>query len=492
MVVPIVAEICHNTGWPRPAEKYGDDRVVKVDVVIVGAGPAGIFTALELVQGAPGLRVAIVDKGYDLDKRYCYSQEKKTACRHCQPCSTVSGWGGAGAYSDGKLTLSPEVGGMLDQYLPPGELLELIAYVDRTYLDFGAPRQVYGEDRGEELAKIQRQATLADLKLVPAPVRHLGTGRTKEILRNMQQRLAVAGVAMLMEAPVAEIMVAGDRVGGVRCENGLEIAADCVVLAPGREGAEWLAQVARQLHLRTAVNPVDIGVRVEVPAAVMEHLTQVIYEAKLLFDSPTFDDRVRTFCMNPYGEVVQENNNGLITVNGHAYADKRTSNTNFALLVSKNFTRPFHEPIAYGRYVASLANLLGGGVLVQRLGDLLSGRRSTPERLEKSLVRPTLAKATPGDLSLVFPYRHLRSIIEMLQAMDKIAPGVASRHTLLYGVEVKFYSSRLELSEELETKIANLYAVGDGAGVTRGLVQASVSGVVAARSILRRMARAGA
>lgn len=462
---------------------------MRADVVIVGAGPAGIFTALELVQGKPGLKVVMLDKGYNLDKRYCYSQEEKTACRHCQPCSTVSGWGGAGAYSDGKLTLSPEVGGMLDQYLPAGELQELITYVDRIYLEFGAPRQVYGEDKGEELAEIQRQATLADLKLVPAPVRHLGTGRTKEILKDMQQHLAAAGVEMLMEAPVAEIMLDGDRVSGVRCENGLEIAADYVVVAPGREGAEWLSRVARQLRLRTVVNPVDIGVRVEVPAAVMEHLTRVIYEAKLVFYSPTFDDRVRTFCMNPYGEVVQENNNGLITVNGHAYADKKTANTNFAILVSKNFTRPFHEPIAYGRYVASLANLLGGGVLVQRLGDLLSGRRSTPERIGKGLVAPTLEKATPGDLSLVFPYRHLKSIIEMLQAMDKIAPGVASRHTLLYGVEVKFYSSRLELSGELETRIANLYAVGDGAGVTRGLVQASVSGVVAARSILRRLDR---
>jgi hypothetical protein len=259
-----------------------------------------------------------------------------------------------------------------------------------------------------------------------------------------------------------------------------------VVVVPGREGAEWFSREATRLKLDMAINPVDIGVRVEVPSVVMEHITDVVYESKLVYYSKSFDDRVRTFCMNPYGEVVMENNSGLITVNGHSYADKKTANTNFALLVSKTFTEPFKEPISYGKYIATLANMLGGGVLVQRLGDLLSGRRSTPERIKRGLVEPTLREATPGDLSLVFPYRHMVSILEMLQAMDKLAPGVYSHHTLLYGVEVKFYSSRPTLSSCLETQVKNLFAAGDGAGVTRGLAQASASGVMVAREILKR------
>ena len=260
-----------------------------------------------------------------------------------------------------------------------------------------------------------------------------------------------------------------------------------MVAVPGREGAQWFSKEAQRLKLDMAINPVDIGVRVEVPAVVMEHLTDVVYESKLIYFSKSFDDKVRTFCMNPYGEVVKENNSGLITVNGHSYSGRRTSNTNFALLVSKTFTEPFKEPISYGRNIATLANMLGGGVLVQRLGDLLSGRRSTPERIKRGLVEPTLKEATPGDLSLVFPYRHMVSLLEMLEAMDKIAPGVYSNHTLLYGVEVKFYSSRPALTSNLETQVQNLFAAGDGAGVTRGLAQASASGIIVAREILKRM-----
>jgi hypothetical protein len=283
------------------------------------------------------------------------------------------------------------------------------------------------------------------------------------------------------------ILVDKGQVKGVVTENGEEFHADYVVSVPGREGAEWFAREAVRLKLDMSINPVDIGVRVEVPSVVMEHITDVVYESKLVYYSKSFDDRVRTFCMNPYGEVVIENNSGLITVNGHSYADRKTPNTNFALLVSKTFTEPFKEPISYGKYIATLANMLGGGVLVQRLGDLLSGRRSTPERIKRGLVEPTLKEATPGDLSLVFPYRHLVSILEMLQAMDKLAPGVYSNHTLLYGVEVKFYSARPQLSSALETQVKNLFAAGDGAGVTRGLAQASVSGVMVAREILKRI-----
>jgi uncharacterized FAD-dependent dehydrogenase len=428
-----------------------------------------------------------MEKGPDLEQRSCPSQEDGVPCRRCHPCATVSGWGGAGAFSDGKLTLSPEVGGMLDEFVDRGFLQDLIDYVDRVYLYFGAPPEVYGGDGAGALDEIQRRALAADLKLVPAPIRHLGTGRTREVLRRMQRALLDKGVAIRTRTPAEAILVSEDRVEGVVTAGGEVLRADYVVVAPGREGSAWLTEEARRLGLGTAVNPVDIGVRVEVPATVMEHLTRATYEAKLVFYSPTFDDKVRTFCMNPYGEVVKENNEGVVTVNGHSYSDRRTANTNFALLVSKTFTEPFRDPIAYGKYVASLANLLGGGVLVQRLGDLMAGRRSTWERLEKGLVAPTLRDATPGDLSLVFPYRHLTSLMEMLRALDKIAPGVASRHTLLYGVEVKFYSSRLRLKPSLETEIENLFAAGDGAGITRGLAQASVSGVLAARSIMDKM-----
>lgn len=338
----------------------------------------------------------------------------------------------------------------------------------------------------DAILEIQRKAILADLKLIPAPIRHLGTGRTQLILERMKEFLVSQGVEVRTGTQVKEITTHQGKVTGVITSSGEQIKARYVVVAPGREGSEWLSQEASRLGLRMAINPVDIGVRVELPAPVLEHLTKVIYESKFIFYSKTFDDKVRTFCMNPYGEVVLENNDGLITVNGHSHAEKKTENTNFAVLVSKTFTEPFKEPIAYGKYVARLANLLGGGVLVQRLGDLLAGQRTTPERLRKGIVSPTLEEATPGDLSLVLPYRHLTAIVEMLKAMDQIAPGVCSRHTLLYGVEVKFYSSRLALSSQLETEITNLFAAGDGAGVTRGLAQASVAGVIAARGILSR------
>lgn len=457
------------------------------DVIIVGSGPAGIFAALELLRAGRPLRILLLEKGHDLPRRLCPSKEYDVACQRCTPCSTLHGWGGAGAFSDGKLTLSPEVGGMLDEFVEPQVLQGLIDYVDRVYLHFGAPEEVYGLGQQAELEEIRRRAIAADLKLIPAPIRHLGTGRTRQVLQRMQEVLLQHGIEIRTDTPAAAVLATGGKVQGVVTAGGEELLAPWVIVAPGREGSSWLAAEAARLGLAMVVNPVDVGVRVEVPATVTEHLTRVVYEAKFVFYSKTFDDKVRTFCMNPYGEVVKENNNGLVTVNGHSYADKKTPNTNFALLVSKNFTEPFRDPIAYGKYVASLANLLGGGVLVQRLGDLMAGRRSTWDRLEKGLVVPTLRDATPGDLSLVFPYRHLTSLLEMLQALDKVAPGVASRHTLLYGVEVKFYSSRLELKPSLETGVENLFAAGDGAGITRGLAQASASGVLAARGVLSKM-----
>ena len=454
------------------------------DVVIVGAGPAGIFTALELVNRAPKLRVLIVEKGPDIAKRRCPMQVKTTGCTRCKPCLILSGWGGAGAYSDGKLTLTPAVGGWLEQYIGRSALVKLISYVDQVYLQYGAPETIYGTNN-DNFRELQRQAATADLSLVATRVRHLGTDRCLEILTAMRQHLETR-VEVRTHAQAEELISRDGKVTGVRLSGGQEVDSHYVVVVPGREGAEWFAGQAKKLNLTLANNPVDIGVRVELPAVVMEPFTRELYEAKLIYYSKSFDDQVRTFCVNPYGEVVIENSGGLLTVNGHSYLDKRTDNTNFALLVSKTFTEPFKEPLAYGKDIANLANMLGGGVLVQRLGDLLAGRRSTKKRLQRGMVEPTIKDATTGDLSLVLPYRHLTSILEMLQAMDKILPGVYSRHTLLYGVEVKFYSQRLELSNSLETKIHNLFAAGDGAGVTRGLVQASGSGVHVAQEILRR------
>ncbi len=454
------------------------------DVIIVGAGPAGIFAALELTQ-TPGARVLMLDKGPSLDQRHCPSREKGR-CMQCATCALMTGWGGSGAFSDGKLTLTTQVGGLLADIRGEDEARKLVEQVDALWVHFGADGEPYSGDL-DQIEKVARQASLAGLRLQHYPIRHLGTERSGDILGAMHLELVGRGVEVRTRTNVVHILTRDGAVSGVETARGETLTAPHVIVAPGREGADWLTQLARDLKLGLSINPVDIGVRVELPAHIMQPLTDLLYEPKFLYFSSSFDDRVRTFCVCPYGEVVTEWAGDVMTVNGHSYAHQRSENTNFALLVSKSFTEPFKEPIAYGKHIARLANLLSGGIMVQRLGDLRAGRRTTNQRLERCITRPTLKEATPGDLNLVLPHRYVVNLLEMLDALDKVAPGVASRHTLLYGVEAKFYSSRLELTPDLETEVRNLFAAGDGAGVTRGLVQASASGLVAAREILRRL-----
>lgn len=457
----------------------------KYDVIIVGAGPAGIFAALELLKNNSNLEILMLEKGKGINQRKCPMREQKIPCQKCNPCSLLSGWGGAGAFSDGKLNLTTSVGGLLSEYLTEDELENFIEYVDDIYLQFGADEEIYGNNP-EKIDIIKKEAGKANLKFLPARIRHLGTEKCFTVLRNIFYMLAEK-VEIRTSTEVKEIIKKGSCINGIKTTEGETINCKFVILSPGRVGSEWLKKQTAKFDLTIYNNPVDVGVRVELPAVIMEHLTQSFYESKLVYFSSQFDDKVRTFCMCPHGEVVIEYNNGITTVNGHSYKDKKTENTNFALLVSTNFTQPFKEPIAYGKHIANLANILSGGVIIQRLGDLMSGRRSTVERINHSTVTPTLNSAIPGDLSFVLPYRILSNIIEMLQALDKIAPGVFYKQTLLYGAEVKFYSMRLELSKRLETKIKNLFTVGDGAGITRGLIQASISGIVVAKEIKSRV-----
>ena len=455
------------------------------NVAIIGAGPAGIFTALEIIKLKPEWKVVLVEKGKKIEKRKCFLREGHKSCPGCKKCGLLCGWGGAGAFSDGKLTLTPDVGGNLMDYMSRQEVEALIDYADKTYLEFGATETVFGRNK-EDFADIAHKATLAELKLVHSPVRHMGTEKSLEVLKNMQDFLSDK-ITIIYDDAVDKLVVENEQAKGFKTKSGQVITAEYIIIAPGREGADWLTSEFAENKIGMVSNAVDIGVRVELPAPVFQPITDKLYESKLIYNAPTFGDEVRTFCMNPNGEVVSENYNGILTVNGHSYATKKTENTNFSLLVSEKFTEPFKSPIAYGQHVARLANMLAGGVLVQRFGDLLDGRRSTPERIKASILTPTLASATPGDLSLVLPYRQMLSIIEMLYALDKIAPGTASRYTLLYGVEVKFYSARVKLTNELETEgVKNLFTIGDGAGVTRGLIQASCSGVHVARIICSR------
>ncbi len=455
----------------------------RYDVIVVGAGPAGIFTALELSRY--NLSVAIFEQGPPLEKRRCPVLSPPRPCIRCNPCAITSGFGGAGAFSDGKLTLSREIGGNLKELIPEEQFDQLLEEVDAIYRAHGAPDHIYGTDQ-EAIDRIRYEAQRRHLILIPSRLRHMGTDGGFRVLQSFARALESQGVEMHFREAVAEILVDSEGARGVRTHRGT-YEARFVVVVPGRGGADWMAREARRLRIPMWPNPVDLGVRVEIPAIHMEPLTQVLYEPKLVYYSPRFEDRVRTFCVNPYGVVVQEKVDDVISVNGFSYTHRATDNTNFALLVSTRFTAPFNDPITYGKSIARLANLLSGHILVQRLGDLKKGRRSTESRIASNPVQPSLSSATPGDLSFVLPYRYLTDIVEMIEALEGLVPGIDSPYTLLYGAEVKFYSNRLKVGEGFETPVPRLYAAGDGAGITRGLIQSSMSGLVVARHILQRM-----
>lgn len=459
----------------------------KYDIIIIGAGPSGIFCAYELIRQKPDMKILMIEKGRSIEKRQC-PKRKTNKCMGCQPCAITTGFAGAGAFSDGKLSLSPDVGGNLPEILGYEETVKLLKESDNVYLKFGADTKVYGVDKEAEIREIRRKAIMANLKLVECPIRHLGTEEGYKIYHRLQDFLLEQGIVMKFNTMVTDIEITDNQARAVVTDNGERYEGTEFVAAVGREGADWFSHICRDHGIETNVGTVDIGVRVEVRDEVMDFLNKNLYEAKQVYHTPTFDDKVRTFCTNPSGEVATEYyENGLAVVNGHAYKSQeyKTNNTNFALLVSKNFTKPFKTPIEYGKQIAQLSNMLcDGKIMVQTFGDFRRGRRTTEERLCRNNLIPTLKDAVPGDLSLVFPHRIMVDIAEMIDALDKVTPGIASDETLLYGVEVKFYSNKVVVDREFQTSIKGLRAVGDGASVTRGLQQASANGISVARSIL--------
>ena len=451
------------------------------DVIIIGAGPGGIFSAYELVKNNPQLKVAVFEGGHELKARRCpIDGEKIKSCIQCKSCSIMSGFGGAGAFSDGKYNITNDFGGTLYEYVGKQKALELMQYVDEINLRFGGAGTRLYSTSGSQFKKICMQN---GLHLLDASVRHLGTDINYVVLQNMYDELKKK-VDFFFDTPVESIDILD---GGYRihCKSGAYDCEKCIV-SVGRSGSKWMEKICRELQIPTKSNRVDIGVRVELPAEIFADITNELYESKIVYRTQKYGDLVRTFCMNPKGAVVSENTNGIITVNGHSYEDpaKQTQNTNFALLVAKHFSEPFRDSNGYGESIARLSNMLGGGIIVQRFGDLIRGKRSTPERIRESFTVPTLG-ATPGDLSLVLPKRILDGIIEMIYALDKIAPGTANEDTLLYGVEVKFYNMEVAVDERLQSCHKGLYVIGDGSGITHSLSHASASGVYVARDILK-------
>ena len=455
----------------------------RYDVIIIGAGPGGIFSAYELMKRAPQLKVAVFEAGHALNKRKCpIDGDKIKTCIHCKTCSIMSGFGGAGAFSDGKYNITNDFGGTLYEHIGRKEALDLMHYVDDINMEYGGEGTRLFSTAGTKFKKVCIQNKL---KLLDASVRHLGTDINYIVLENLYKKLSET-VDFYFDTPVDTIHVDEDGYS-VICGDKSYSCKKCIV-SVGRSGSKWMQHICEELDIPTKSNRVDIGVRVEIPAVIFSHLTDELYESKIVYRTEKFEDNVRTFCMNPNGIVVNENTNGIITVNGHSYEgkEKQTENTNFALLVAKHFSEPFNDSNGYGESIARLSNMLGGGVIVQRFGDLVRGRRSTERRIEEGLVTPTL-KATAGDLSLVLPKRILDGIIEMIYALDKIAPGTANDDTLLYGVEVKFYNMEADIDEHLESRYKGLYLIGDGSGVTHSLSHASASGVFVAREIAGEM-----
>ena len=460
----------------------------RYDVAIIGCGEAGIFAGYELMRLCPSLKVVTLDQGSDIYTRSCpIVAGKVKECIHCKICDTMCGFGGAGAFSDGKYNFTTAFGGWLTDFMDAKEVMDLIDYVDSINVRHGATDQVFSTDTPAARA-LEKKALEFDLHLLQARCKHLGTENNLKILQSIYETVR-EHVEYRFRTSVASIEVLGTEGYRLVTDRGEPVDCRWLIAAPGRSGAEWFSNQCKGLGLELINNQVDIGVRVELPAKVFEHITDVVYESKLVYRTKQYGDQVRTFCMNPYGHVVAENVEGINTVNGHSYSDPKlqSENTNFALLVSNRFTQPFNEPYRYGKHIASLSNMLAGGVLVQRFGDLVSGIRTNDHRMSKSFTRPTLTAAIPGDLSLALPKRQLDDIIEMIYALDKLAPGTANYDTLLYGAEVKFYSARIKLSHELETALPGFFAVGDGAGVTRGLAQAGASGVKAARVVAQRL-----
>ncbi len=455
---------------------------MKYDVIIVGAGPGGIFSAYELIKQKPDLKIAVFEAGNELKKRKCpIDGDKVKSCINCKTCAIMNGFGGAGAFSDGKYNITNDFGGTLYEYIGKEKAIKLMEYVDQINVEYGGQDTKMFSTAGSSFKKVCMQNKLT---LLEASVRHLGTDINYVVLENLYNLLKDK-MDFFFNEPVQKVEIID---GGYRVSTEKQQAegTQCII-SVGRSGSKWMEDVCKDLAIPTKSNRVDIGVRVEIPAVIFEHITDELYESKIVYRTEKFEDRVRTFCMNPHGIVVNENTNGIVTVNGHSFEDpsKKTNNTNFALLVAKHFSEPFKDSNGYGESIARLSNMLGGGVIVQRFGDLERGRRSTKQRIEEGTVRPTL-NATPGDSSLVLPKRILDGIIEMIYALDKIAPGMANDDTLLYGVEVKFYNMEVELDENLETNHKGLYVIGDGSGVTHSLSHASASGVYVADHIVNK------